>query len=120
MDVILGALGALASRGEIRGTQKPSNPSATGPKRFFSARAVDWCLPRAFFRGMLEKPRKTHHSNLHVPQGLWGPLPPRGEIRGTQKAPNPSAIGPKRFFWSRAVDWCPPRPGHPKPIARDI
>ena len=67
-----------------------------------------------------KKPQKTHHTHPHVPQGLWGPLPPRGEIRGTQKAPNPSARGPKRFFSARAVDWCPPRPGHPKPIARDI
>ena len=57
---------------------------------------------------------------MDVILGALGALASRGEIRGTQKAPNPSAIGPKRFFSARAVDWCPPRPGHPKPIARDI
>ena len=53
------------------------------------------------------------------PGGSGGPCFP-GNNPGNPKAPNLSATGPKRFFSARAVDWCPPRPGHPKPIAPDI
>ena len=78
---------------------------------------VLWAPPVGFPE---ESPRKGGCIKVDVILGALGALASRGEIRGTQKAPNPSGIGPKRFFSASAVDWCPPRPGHHKPIARDV
>ena len=70
------------------------------------------------FRG---KPQKRRFVSKGT--SSWGsgaPFPRRKRIGATQKSPNPSGIRPKRFFSSRAFDWCPPRPGHPGPIARHV
>ena len=92
-------------------------------------------LPLMLLLGESGKNHRTRITSKHTsPRGsTLGALASLGEIRGstqgallprkiagTQKSPNPSAIGPKRFFSSRAVDRWPPRPGHPKPITREI